>query len=156
MPVKIRPYQHQVEVYDFARKIFRFDTGVIPENSGVALLMEMGTGKTLAAIAIAGSLYQFGKASRLLIVAPLSILSVWEEEFEKTADFPYQMTILSGSTENKRKQLYEAATDESSGLHVVAVNYESVWRLEQSLLFGYDPEIIIADEGHRLKDTRTA
>ena len=28
-------------------------------------------------------MYQFGKVDRVLIVAPLSILGVWKEEFEK-------------------------------------------------------------------------
>ena len=60
-------------------------------SKGAALLMEMGcpgTGKTLTTIAITGALSQAGRIRRVLIVAPLSILGVWEEEFQKFAAFP--------------------------------------------------------------------
>ena len=60
MPVKARPYAHQYKAFDFACEKF----GLLPSSdhsNGVALLMEMGTGKTLTSIAIAGALYQFGK-----------------------------------------------------------------------------------------------
>jgi len=36
-----------------------------------------------------------------LIVAPLSILGVWEEEFAKFADFPYTLATLQGSGAQK-------------------------------------------------------
>ena len=52
-------------------------------------------------------MYQFGKVDRVLIVAPLSILGVWEEEFEKFADFPYTLTVLKGTVAKKKKQLEE-------------------------------------------------
>ena len=46
-------------------------------NKGFGLLFEMGCGKTLTAIAIAGAGYQMGKIDRLLIVAPTSVVAVW-------------------------------------------------------------------------------
>jgi len=49
--------------------------------------MEMGTGKTLTTIAIAGALWLTGRIKRVLIVAPLSIVGVWEQEFAKFADY---------------------------------------------------------------------
>ena len=36
-----------------------------------------------------------------MIVAPLSILGVWEEEFQKFAAFPYALAVLSGSSAKK-------------------------------------------------------
>ncbi len=89
---------------------------------------------------------------RVLIVAPLSILGVWEEEFEKFADFPYSLTILSGTVDKKREQLVSLTHD---GLQVVVVNYESAWRLEKELL-AYNADLVIADEAHKLKENRTA
>ena len=70
-------------------------------SKSVALLAEMGTGKTLISIGIAGALFQKGEIQRLLIVAPLSIVSVWDEEFSKFADFDYQLAVLEGSTKKK-------------------------------------------------------
>ena len=130
MPVKARPYAHQYNAFDFACEKF----GLLPSSShsnGVALLMEMGTGKTLTSIAIAGVLYQFGKVKRILVTAPLSILGVWEQEFEQFAKFPHTVTVLKGSSKEKGETLKKLGNNE---LQIVVVNYESAWRIEKELL----------------------
>ena len=107
----------------------------------------MGTGKTITSIAIAGALYLSGRVKRALIVAPLSILGVWDEEFAKFADFPYTLQVLTGSSEQKAKQIVGI---KGSGLHVVVVNYESAWRLGDTLLT-WKPDLVVADESHKIK-----
>ena len=151
MPVKARPYAHQYKAFDFACEKF----GLLPSathSNGVALLMEMGTGKTLTSIAIAGALYQFGKVSKILVTAPLSILGVWEQEFGQFADFPNTVTVLKGSSKNKGETL---KTLKDNKLQIVVVNYESAWRIERELL-EFDADLIIADEAHKIKEARTA
>ena len=49
LPIRAKPYRHQIEAYTFALKR-------LMDGGGAALLMEMGTGKTLTAIAIVGAL----------------------------------------------------------------------------------------------------
>lgn len=150
MPVKAKPYAHQYKAFEFACTKF----GILPGefSSGVALLMEMGTGKTITSIGIAGILYQFGKIERVLVVAPLSILGVWEEEFSRFADYPYTLTVLKGPSSKKAETLHTVGRN---GLQIVVVNYESAWRIEKELL-AFDADLIIADEAHKLKEARTS
>lgn len=150
MPVKVQPYAHQQAAFDFACGKF----GLIPSGSrsrGVALLMEMGCGKTLTAIGITGVLFQTGKISRVLVVAPLSILGVWQSEFEQFADFPYTLTVLTGTSEKKRRQLREISGE---GLQIAVVNYESARILADDLL-RLNADLVIADEAHKIKENRS-
>lgn len=83
----------------------------------------------------------------MLIVAPLSILGVWEEEFEKFAAFPYALAVLTGPGSRKLDTLRHMT---GAVLQVVVVNYESAWRMEKDLA-AWRPDLIIADEGHKIK-----
>ncbi len=153
MPVKAHMYSHQINAFDFACEVFGLLSGTNAYISrGIALFYEMGTGKSLCAIAICGMLYQMGLINKILIVAPLSILGVWREEFEKFADYPYNLVVLSGSSEKKKKQLSELPDD---ALNVVVVNYESTWRVEEALLPFAKDAVIVADEGHKIKENRS-
>lgn len=109
---------------------------------------------------------------RVLIVAPLSVLSVWEEEIEKHLGegVPRRVIKLKGSLPQKIKQIEKwgsfpieitALTDgrsdrvpisERPTLTFMIINYESLWRkglLEQLQL--YNPQCVIVDESHRIK-----
>ena len=68
MPINATPYKHQEEAYRFTLGLF----GLLPSevhSRGAALLMEMGTGKTLVSIGVAGTLYLTGRIKRMLIVS---------------------------------------------------------------------------------------
>ena len=56
----------------------------------------VGTGKTITGIAVTGALFKSGRIRRALVVAPLSILGVWDEEFSKFAGFDYTLAVLTG------------------------------------------------------------
>lgn len=146
MPIRATPYRHQREAFEFACRLFGLTNGNAL-SKGIALLMEMGTGKTITSIAITGALYQAHKISRVLVVAPLSIVGVWQEEFAKFADFTYNLTVLKGSAEKKISALMSMNGD---SLQVAVLNYESVWRLEKQIT-SWKPDLIIADESHKIK-----
>ncbi len=80
-------------------------------------------------------------------MAPLSILGVWEDEFQKFAAFPYALAVLTGPGAKKLDTLRHMT---GAVLQVVVVNYESAWRLEKDLA-AWRPDLIVADEGHKIK-----
>ena len=140
LPIRATPYQHQIDAYKFALRC-------LMNGGGCALLMEMGCGKTLTAIAIVGALLLMCGIRRVLIVAPLSIVGVWRDEFELFAGYEYDLAVLDGPMARKADTLRHMT---GKRLQVVVVNYESCWRMEADLM-KWHPDAIICDEGHKIK-----
>lgn len=149
LPIKVKPYKHQQDAVEFATKILGYN-GEQAKSKSVAILAEMGTGKSLITIALAGKLWEEKQIRRMLVVAPLSITGVWKEEFEKFADYNFRLTVLEGTTAEKIRKLQclDAALDV---LQVAVINYESAWRMEGELAF-WRPNLIVCDESSKIKN----
>lgn len=119
---------------------------------GFGLLFEMGCGKTLTAIAIAGACYKAGKVNKVLIIGPTTVVPVWPKEFKDTATFPYTCRSLLGTKQQRIKELDALQKFPFKALKVAVINYESAWRegifetLQQ-----FDADMIICDESQRIK-----
>src|SRR5690606_21433780 len=138
LPTKLPLYAHQRRMAAMALSMPAF-----------AWFAEMGTGKTAAAVAVAGRRFLDGQIQPCLVVAPKSVLPVWEREFRTFAAFPYQVKVLEGSIAER-----QAALDgpwAPAALRVAVVNYEATWRMEQALARFVQGGMIIADESHRIK-----
>lgn len=137
MPIKshITPFQHQIKAYNMAL-----------QNDSFAFLMEMGTGKSLAAAMVAARRFERGKVSRLLIVCPASVMSVWPREFEAVT-IPVNIQVLEGAKEKRIEKLNDI---QEGKLNVAVINYEATWRMIDELL-AWAPDMIIADESQRIK-----
>lgn len=121
-------------------------------GKGFGLLFEMGCGKTLTAIAIAGAGYKMGHLHRVLIVAPTSVVPVWPREFNDYAAFPYTCRSLLGDKQHRLKALDDLTRFPGPHLKVAVINYESTWRdgIFEALQ-KYEADLIIADESQRIK-----
>lgn len=170
MPITVKPFQHQV---------LGFNIGIqIPHH---ALLMEMGTGKTLTEVAILGRRYLDGDLQRVLIVAPSSVVPVWPREFATFAAFPTDVRALEGPVAKRKKLLAEWETPriapclcaevtsyncpahgkgaEISPLQVAVTNYEASWRMRDELaawLKAVPGSAVVCDESQRIKTPSTA
>lgn len=113
--------------------------------------MEMRTGKTLASIAILGALYQFSLIHRAMVVCPVSIKGVWEQEIAKLAAFPCTVTVMKDASKDNRVLLKDISRE---GLQVFIVNYKSARIIEKELP-DFDADLIIVDEAHKIKKART-
>jgi len=120
---------------------------------GAALLMEMGTGKTLTSIAVAGRGYLNEKVKKLLVVCPSSVMSVWAKELEEFADFELTVAVLEGTMQKRKQKLNELII--GNGLRVAVINYEASWRMIEELK-KWQPDMIIADESQRIKTPTAA
>jgi len=113
------------------------------ENSGGILADEMGTGKTIQALAFGKWLYHARKVNHILVVCPASLLKNWEQETIKYYGFkPY---IHHGPNRNKRKPLASV---------VVVSTYETFVRdLEVfKAMCPPDETLLVVDEAHYIKN----
>lgn len=110
--------------------------------------MEMGTGKTRAALAY---LSERG-IRRALIVCPLSVTGVWaRESLALGIKTPIALLTYAGSIKAQATYVRGLANDQ-----FIVTNYEAFWREPlRSALRKWAPEAVIIDEAHRIKN-RTA
>lgn len=142
MPIKdVEPFAHQIRAYNIALNL-----------DGVGLLHEQGCGKTLTTIAVVGQRFKEGAVRKVLVVAPLSVLPVWESEFADRADFPYELKMLTGGT-NGRMQELNGFHDPTEAVQVALINYEGYWR--EGVFEGiidWKPDLVVVDESQKIKD----
>ncbi|KAI0520811.1 SNF2 family N-terminal domain-containing protein [Xylaria bambusicola] len=124
--------------------------------SGI-LADEMGLGKTIQVISLVALLREqeeyFGPH---LVIAPLSTLSNWQDEFRKwTPTIPF---VLYHGTIEERQQIFRDKImkhyqkgSPTQRFPVVCTSYEMVLR-DRAALSKIDWAFIVVDEGHRMKN----
>ncbi|CAG9974190.1 unnamed protein product [Clonostachys byssicola] len=124
--------------------------------SGI-LADEMGLGKTVQTISLIALLReQEDYLGPHLIVAPLSTLSNWMDEFHKWV--PSIPVVMFHGTKEERENIFRVNLQKNlkngrptPQFPVVCTSYEMVLR-EQASLSKVNWEFIIIDEGHRMKN----
>ena len=139
---RIRPLGHQLYI---ARKIAR------QEVPRVLLADEVGLGKTIEAGLVFSALRALGRAQRVLVVTPPSLVHQWMAEMFRK--FNEMFSVLS---EERCDELDESADGGASPFDlspraIVGIDLliRSRKRLEQALAADYD--LLIVDEAHHLR-----
>lgn len=143
---KTEPYAHQKRAL---AKIYKLD-------GTAALFMEMGTGKTKVAIDWAGISALNFKLKRVLVICPASVMGVWRRQIQIHSPIPSRVTILSGPSRDRLLMIDEVRKHERGTIDWLVINYEGIWRETdddsvQDQLINWLPDLVIADESHRLK-----
>ncbi|XP_059139437.1 DNA repair and recombination protein RAD54B-like [Physella acuta] len=124
------------------------------EGLGAILADDMGLGKTLQCIALIWTLLKQGPyggkpvLKKVLIVTPGSLVKNWYEEFKKWLGTE-RLNVYAVSTDHRADDFVK------SRIHpVLVISYEMLvrsYQLIEELAF----DLVICDEGHRLKNTAT-
>lgn len=169
------PFEHQGEALRFIFDQFGFSrlrkgTGKPSKKEnlisiGVALFMDMGTGKTKTVIDVADILYREGEIENVIVVCPLSLVDTWggeEGEIKKHSKTGVAVPIVGYNKPKKIKQLKLAEASRKSykgGVTYVIIGIESIDSLKEDLkgyLKNFPCDLIIVDESTTIKnDTST-
>lgn len=116
-----------------------------------AFLFEPGTGKTRTTIETFLRKYKkHGRVLRTLIMAPQVVTFNWKREFDMYAKDIHQsrIVVLHGTGDERLKQL-----ERTPNYSIVICNYETLLMDRVfTALKTFDPEIVVADESHRIKN----
>lgn len=155
-PVNANLYKHQIRGANMALRAYGALDAKTP-GGGFGELFEMGCGKTLTTIAVAGALYNLGKIDRVLVVAPTSVCSVWPHDLNQFATFPWEARVLLGDKKKRLKALNELENWPFKALRIAVINYESTHREGIfEALAAYKPDLIVCDESQRIKNPSAA
>ncbi|EXJ95127.1 hypothetical protein A1O1_00246 [Capronia coronata CBS 617.96] len=114
---------------------------------------EMGLGKTLQAISLIAFFKEHNIQGPFLIVAPLSTVRNWIEEFKHWT--PSINTILYHGSKDAREAMRRKKMkmqDQTKGEFPVVVTSYEICMNDRKFLANYQWKYIIVDEGHRLKN----
>lgn len=127
--------------------------GMRESGEGAILADEMGLGKTLQTIALIWTLLKQNPVyedpavvKKALIVCPVTLINNWKKEFRKWLGNDRIGVFV---VDDKKQRLTDFTMGKS--YNVMIIGYEKLRLVQEDLKKGAPIDIVIADEGHRLK-----
>lgn len=126
------------------------------DGQGAILADEMGLGKTLQTIALLWTLLKQNPIfedppviKKALIVCPVTLINNWKKEFRKWLGAERIGVFVADGTKTR-------LTDFTMGrsYSIMIIGYEKLRIVQEELKKGPGIDIVIADEGHRLKTAK--
>ena len=115
------------------------------ERDGAILADDMGLGKTVQVVTALRLLLNRGVIRTVVVVCPKGLLATWEREFSKWA--PEIGVAVMTPPRSIREEAWRAVAGRR---HVLLTNYEHL-RAPPEVLKRNPPEVVVADEAHRLR-----
>ena len=121
----------------------------LTSRAGGILADDMGLGKTVQAIVAMQLLFNRAQIRTCLVVCPKSLISTWEREFNSWS--PELGVAIITPPAQIREDAWKAVVGYR---HVLLTNYEQL-REPPKILKLQPPDLVIADEAHRLRNRET-
>ncbi|KAF9589875.1 hypothetical protein IFM89_029115 [Coptis chinensis] len=162
IPIVQVPAAINCRLLEHQRGGVKFLYGLYKDNHGGILGDDMGLGKTIQTIAFLAAVVgndaehnafeglkmdHVGKQGPVLIVCPSSVITNWENEFSKWANF--SVAIYHGPT---RDLILEKL--KSHGIEILITSFDT-FRIQGETLAEVEWEIVVVDEAHRLKNEKS-
>ncbi|KAI9892739.1 MAG: helicase [Vezdaea aestivalis] len=148
---KLRPHQREGVAF-----LYECVMGMRDAGEGAILADDMGLGKTLQTITLLWTLLKQnpiygspGVIKKALIVCPVTLIKNWKKEFKKWLGNERIGVFIA---DEAKVNLRDFTMGKSYS--VMIIGYERLRLVQEELIKGAGVDIVIADEGHRLKTAK--
>jgi len=154
MTIKDLPFTNALYLQEFTTKLWEHQQRAIEHcyyRPASMLAMEMRTGKTAVALALA----TLWNSRRILVSCPLSVVGVWQAEIALHTSCEWTVARLDRGSVKSKAELLTIALHNAAvrGLPLICiVNHEALWREPfASTVLAMEWDLAVIDESHRAK-----